>query len=437
MIRKCSITLLVAIATIGCERKPPSIIVTNIPPDTHIFVEGMVDTVPARQIIHWWGNDPDGWVVGYHYNWDNSPDTVFTTATCDTFVLSAEDTVNLHILRVWAEDNEGAIDTTPAELIIPVRNSPPTVSFKYGSLPADTTFPVATFYLEAHDIDGDESVAGFYYKLDTDTMLRFTPSDTPYVTLRDIEPGQRTFIVWAVDISNARSDSISHTWWVKPVLSDLLVVDDDPDNQADRFYLDALESMGYTPNVWRIEDGLPYSPIDVDIIINELGFNKILWYTGKDISHLSEAQKPIERYLNAGKKLLLISSATLNAFYDPEIPSPFPYDYLGVDTATVVWDKLIPAGTVIRRDTNVTGYPDSLKVSIFLSRFDAFEAQPQAEIIYRLPESGLWEGTPGVAVRYPVDNPIVIFFSMPLHRLNGFNNAINVINYIFEHEFME
>ena len=78
MIRRCSITLLVAIATIGCERKPPSIIVTNIPPDTHIFVEGMVDTVPARQIIHWWGNDPDGWVVGYHYNWDNSPDTVFT-----------------------------------------------------------------------------------------------------------------------------------------------------------------------------------------------------------------------------------------------------------------------------------------------------------------------------------------------------------------------
>lgn len=433
--RKFFIIIIAIIALIGCERQPPTQPVLNIPPETHIFVEGMVDTVPAKQIIHWWGNDPDGFVVGYYYNWNGGEDTIFTVLTCDTFVLRAEDTVNFHTLMVWAKDNEDAIDLTPAELTIPVRNSSPTVEFKDKSLPDDTTLPVATFYLVAHDIDGDESVAGFYYRLDTDISRSFIPADSPYVTLKDIPPGERTFYAWAVDESNALSDSISYTWWVEEIVSDILIVDDEPGAGAGLFYKEIMESLGLDYNLWKVERGLPYSPFDVDITINELGFTTIIWYTGKDVSHLPDAQKPIERYLDDGKNLLLVSPSLLNGFYDPEIPSPFPDNYLGVDLATVIWDKLIPMGSIISRDTLVSGYPDSLKVSSFISKFDAFETTEEAEAIYRLPETGWWEGRPCVAVRHPAQNPNCVFFSIPIDKLNGLINAEDVVKYVLTEEF--
>ncbi|PIS24479.1 MAG: hypothetical protein COT45_04315, partial [bacterium (Candidatus Stahlbacteria) CG08_land_8_20_14_0_20_40_26] len=411
--KKFCIIFISIITLIGCEKEPPTEPVLNIPPETHIFVEGLVDTVPARQVIHWWGNDPDGWVVGYYYNWDEG-DTVFTTLTCDTFVLRAEDTVNFHTLTVWAEDNEGATDPTPAGLTIPVRNSPPTVYFKDKSLPKDTTLPVATFYLEAEDIDGNESVAGFYYRLDTDISRSFIPADIPYVTLRDITPGERTFYAWAVDESNALSDSISYTWWVEGIVSDILLVDDEPGAGARPFYRDIIESMGLTYNLWRVEDGLPYSPFDVDITINELGFNTIIWYTGDDICHLSDAQKPVERFLDDEKTLFLVSPSALNNLYfNVAIPSAFVYNYLGVDTSTLTEDYMdivLPPGYVISRDTLVTGYPDSLMMSVpIISMFDAFETTEEAAALYRLPETGRWEGRPCVAVRHPAHNPNCVF----------------------------
>lgn len=438
--KKLFIIFIAIIALIGCEREPPTQPVLNIPPETRIFVEGIVDTVPARQVIHWWGNDPDGFVVGYHYNWDGGEDTIFTVLTCDTFVLRAEDTVNFHILTVWAKDNEDAIDPTPAELTIPVRNSPPTVEFKDKSLPDDTTLCVATFYLVAHDIDGDESVAGFYYRLDTDISRSFIPVDTPYVTLRDITPGERTFYAWAVDESNALSDSISYTWWVEEIVSDILIVDDEPGAGAGLFYKEIMESLGLNYNLWRIEDALPYSPFDVEITINELGFTTIIWYTGKDICHLSDAQKPMERYLDDGKNLLLVSPSALNdLYYNVAIPSAFVYNYIGVDTSTLTedyMDNVLPSGYVISRDTLVTGYPDSLTMSVpIISMFDAFEATEDADVIYRLPESGLWEGRPGVAVRHPAQNPNCVFFSIPIDKLNGLGNAGDVVRYVLTEEF--
>jgi hypothetical protein len=251
--------------------------------------------------------------------------------------------------------------------------------------------------------------------------------------LRDITPGKRTFFAWAVDESKALSDSISYTWWVEQVVSDILLVDDEPGVGAGPFYGDIMESMGLLYNLWRVDDRLPYSPFDVNITINELGFTTIIWYTGRDISHLPDAQKPIEKYLDDGKNLFLVSASVLNGFYDPEIPSPFPYNYLGIDSATVVWDKLIPVDSII--SSNITGYPASLKVSTFTSKFDAFEATDVAEIIYRLPESGFWEGRPGVAVRCPTDNPNLVFFSIPIDRLNGFGNAADVVRYVLEKEF--
>jgi hypothetical protein len=269
--------------------------------------------------------------------------------------------------------------------------------------------------------------------LDTDTSISFTPIDTPYVTLRDIQSGERTFYAWAVDESNALSDSISHTWWVEGVISDILLVDDELGSGASLFYKEILESMGLTCNLWRIEDGLPYSPFDVSITINELGFNTIIWYTGKKISHLPDAQKPIERYLDDNKKLLLIGASIVNAFYHPDMPSVFPYRYLGINTSTIILDKVIRNGYIIEKDTLIEGYPDSLQATAIIDKIDTFEEREGAKVIYRSPI--FKEEKLGIAVRCPAQNPNLVFFSVPLDKLNGLGNARDVVRYVLEEEF--
>jgi len=418
----------------SCIKKPTEIPVENIPPDTHIFVEGTVDTVPAKQVIHWWGNDPDGYVVGYYYNWDDSPDTIFTTLKVDTFTLQASDTINFHTLKVWALDNENAWDPTPAVLTIPVKNSPPTVEFVRNTLPPDTTLPVATFYFEGHDIDGDQSVGGFYWRLDfeDDTVIHFIERDTGYVTIRNIPEGERTITVWAVDESHALSDSITHTWYVIPVVGDILFLDDNTSSQADNFYRQIMDNNFFGQyTYYRIEYGLPYSPFDVNAIINELGFNYIIWYTGDDYEHFSYAQKYIETYLSNHKKLFLISPACLNSFYNPENPSPFMSQFLGVDTVTA-WDKFILKGYNIL--PQASGY-DTLEVQLSLiSKFDGFEVTPDATPLYRLPDFTAWQGNPVCALKKPDQNPDLVFFSIQFHALDGRGNAESIFLHILRDE---
>ena len=152
MRKKGLILMLGLVLVTSCIKRPLPDLVENIPPDTHIFVEGQTDTVGGRQRIYWWGNDPDGYVTGYYIKIDTS-DWTWTTSTDSLIIFHSESTVIEHHFKAVAVDNEGAEDPTPAEVVIPTINTPPSISFAYNSLPQDTTFPVATFYWEAHDDD--------------------------------------------------------------------------------------------------------------------------------------------------------------------------------------------------------------------------------------------------------------------------------------------
>ncbi len=421
----------------SCLKPPVSSPVENIPPETYCFIAHVdtVDTVPAKVTLYWYGNDPDGEVVGYYYTLDDK-DTNFTTKTSETFIFRVEagDTYAVHKFEVWAVDNEDAVDPSPARVVIPVRNTPPTAFFIQDKLPPDTTLLAATFYFGATDLDGDQNILGFLYRLDVEpeTLYHFIPKDSACVFLTNLPPGDRTIYLRAVDESYAMSPEVYHTWYVKPVVGRILLIDDADVNQADIFFRNFLET--YYPGqytTFRVESGLPYSFLDMDYAINELGFDLILWYTADQTEHFSPLISSFTRYLESGKKLVLISPYVLNIFYNPSLPSsPFGRNYLGVDTVTA-FDKFMVRNEKLY--PQITGY-DSLICNLpILSRLDGFESVHSAKVIYRLPSTTRWTGNPVCVVAYPSENPIVIFSSIQLY---GFTRAEDMLNRMISLELM-
>ncbi len=434
-----TISIILGLLVSSCIKKPFENPVENLPPETYCFIAHVdtVDTVPAKVTLYWMGNDPDGEVVGFYYAIDGK-DTTFTTRTSETFTFNVPsgDTFASHTFEVWAVDNEGMQDPTPAKVTIPVRNTPPVAFFILDKLPPDTTLPVATFYFGATDIDGDQSIVGFLYRLDyePDTVMHFVTVDSASVFLTNLHEGERTIYLWAIDESYALSDTASHTWFVKPKVGDILLIDDANDPQADLFYLNFLEgyySGNYT--VYRVENGLPYSSLDVDYMINGLGFNLIIWYTADQSEHFSPTLPSFTRYIDNGKKLILISPQVLDVLLNPAFtPSPFAKNYLGVDSV-IAWNKLLLRNEKLYPAE--TGY-DTLSCGLpIISRFDGFSPNSNSKILYTLPTiSSRWSGNPPVIIAYPSSTPKVIFSSIQYHALNGLGNAYDVLNRIIREE---
>ncbi|MBN2354785.1 hypothetical protein JXO59_01660, partial [candidate division KSB1 bacterium] len=232
------VTLLMLTMVSGCGLKDPfgdnrtSKPLGNQPPETHLFLfvderqvtvsdtlpDGQVvinvytvglDTTPSRQILHWWGDDADGEVVGYYYQWDYQFEPTYTTLEYDTFYVPIRSRYDEFTFKVWAVDDKGLQDPSPAELRFPVFNTPPTIQFRLNSNPRITgnpevtnyTFPTRTFIWEAADDDGRETITAIYYALDDTSNWTQLTGTEDQITLRNLEPGEHTFFVKAQDVS--------------------------------------------------------------------------------------------------------------------------------------------------------------------------------------------------------------------------------------------
>jgi len=429
-----ALTIGLLLSIVACEKKPPPEFVPNIPPETHLFIEGTVDTVGARQHLYWWGNDPDGYIKGFYLAVDDTSEKFWTERHDSTFVFESGSTVVVHRFYAWAVDNEDLADTSPAVLTLPVVNTPPTVQIVDQSVPRDTILPVLTLYFEGHDIDGDETIEGYLYRTDLDGEDEWTElgPEADHVTLFDLPSGERTFYIRAWDNAGALSNVDSCLFVVGEVRGDFLLVDDELGDDGGSFYREVLDSLGIEYTVFKIEMGLPYSSFDVDYILNQMGFSCLLWYTG-DSSHVSGAQGALVTYLDNGGKLLLTSKAVLS-----HPLSDFARDYLHVDTLTyndLVFLTQYSPDHVLH--AQLSGYPDTLKVSEpIVSRLDGFEPDSAASAAYRLPESSQW-GPTCLALRYPKEGEParLLFFTVPIYLLDGFSNARELVAHILISEF--
>lgn len=274
----------------GCDSGITGTVNENIPPSTSLTVNAINlaenERMTSQINISWWGDDPDGYVVGFEFfigEGYTNPGAVwsFTTRNDSTFVLPiTEGELDGDVrFTVRAVDNDGAFDLNPPSLVFPIRNSPPSIRIVNNETPPDTTYRVFSFGIEASDGDGfanlnrievalnDTTSASSWVKLDPDvTLLTMRIDDTIANPIATISVGrsllstaevftsinvdaENTMYFRSVDNAAAFSDIAEYTWYVKRQTSKVLFLNDyfGP-NSANREQLhrQALASAGIT-----------------------------------------------------------------------------------------------------------------------------------------------------------------------------------------------
>lgn len=479
------ITAALILAVFGCGAEKSGTISENIRPETHVHLTGDLDTTRTVQILHWWGDDIDGEIEGFFYIWGNPEapidDWTWTTASKDTFYLGISPGLEAEVKEFYikAVDNSavfnsdevtdetrpvdftGAIDETPAQLFLPVKNTPPEISFfpvrsnpdfENLGMTVHETYPIRTFFFDADDYDGDVTLKRIEYTLDDPdfndpVVLEPTAAQ---VTLTDLTPGEHIFYIRTIDIAEAVSPIIrfpetdEYKWVVKEISGDVLLIDDDALESGDantNFYNTALTELGITYSTWNLEKYLPYSGSDLTKTLNF--FDIVIWYSGNPpttstTTNIQTAATSIEDYLYLGKSMLLNSPKICN-------DDLVPYSFAPIDTVLDYEISRVLPDTDF--ETLEEGYPD-IKTSDFLSKFVGFDTAEQSDSIlvyplYKLPEApstSFWDGEPDIGLVKKVENKkgeegVFVYISFPIYKADGNGNAKDLILHILEQEF--
>jgi hypothetical protein len=274
----------------------------NLPPKTFLTVneinlpEG--DRLVSQVNISWWGDDPDGYIIGFEFlvleesriPTDGAGNLVcelpsgiesewkFTTNTDSTFVLPIEEgnTDADVAFFVRAVDNKEAVDPEPPCLLFPIRNSPPVITFRPFETPPDTTFRIVSFGWVASDPDGQANLNRIEISLNNEDDWRELDTNVNFITFRvddTVSPAvatlftgralnstgvtfnsvnvdaENTLYIRAIDNAGAISPVDSHTWFLKKQTSRILYVDDYPGTTGDQrraLHLSLLAENGIT-----------------------------------------------------------------------------------------------------------------------------------------------------------------------------------------------
>ena len=103
-----SFTILSVYIFLSCTEEGVNNPVGNLPPNTGLFLYPDSTILPqqSKLTIHWWGDDPDGIVIGYYFSWDNI-NWSFTSSNDSLFALQIGVSDTIYTFRVAAVDNEG------------------------------------------------------------------------------------------------------------------------------------------------------------------------------------------------------------------------------------------------------------------------------------------------------------------------------------------
>jgi len=440
-----ALCLLVAAALTGCSRDLGKLH-SNMSPETGVFVEGPLDTVRYAVKLFWWGEDSDGEVAGFYYQWtlDGAAPVdggwTFTTAKSKDFILPVPNGYAVQTFWIKAVDNKNNEDPTPATQNFPVTNAMPSVTFGQTALP-DTTLPAVTFYWHGTDPDGDATVAYYVVWLDgqEDSPVIVAGQDTTlgpdYITTY----GDRTVYVRAVDEAQGSSPVISHTWNVIAPVGDVLLVDDVPSSVAggavtDAFYRAVVDSLvpAHQFTIFDVaSQGSFRSPREISLILPL--FKQVVWYgdtRSTPSAGLYMGQAGIAEFLDNGGGLYVEGIAVLGD--NGSLTSDFAAQYLGVDSLRTLYiSPSVPKSTnfalsngwVLQGDLSIG--LDSLKVQGILGGCEIAHPSSQAETLhYLLP--GTFSGQTenyylGTMVRGGVFKTACVTF--PIRRCNGFANA--------------
>jgi hypothetical protein len=442
-------------------------------PDTGLvwdtLTQAFTTVTSSKQLLHWWGEDRDGEIVGYRYKWNVDTAWTFTTGESGLFYVPIRTELDVFTFYVAAVDDDSLIDPTPARVVLPIENSPPAIDFRYRSNPqtadiqSDTsfTFPTRTFVWDVSDLDGVETITDVFYALDDtcDTCWqRLDAASYSSITLREIPPGFHTFYLKARDIAGAESaiarfpdpanPNEPNYWKVLPVVGDVLLIDDfvqDSQNKAQNWYRSVLDSILGTGqySVWEIGKALPFSATDV--IANLNYFKHVIWYT---------AYTGKETYLDASASILGYVMGGGNLFLNAAELKDTTFIWFPLDTSFVLnpSGRLLSGRTLVSQVSPELDLTTSRLIAIRVKGFDPDSTQfAQVESLYRLTEPGggdEWDGTPNVCSlgRFQASptqlSGKIVLMSIPLHNgsapvLEGNGSAGKFIAYLLQEVFPE
>jgi hypothetical protein len=452
---------------------------SNVPPETHLFLQ-FSDTLQlpgetvSMQVLYWYGDDPDGEVIGFEYKWDYDSAWIFTTDVMDTFFVPIAQPKDTFIFQIRAIDDKDMRDPTPDRLSFPVRNSPPSVFFPIDfvqrySRREYNCFSYFSIGWSSSDPDGDATITNFdwfladssYRPWDSTTVdsiywnssfldpanWQHLDSLTTKKIFNDLQPGSYRLFLRCRDVADAYSNIIYYpdtvagsAWNVMPVRGSVLFVDDDQfASNVDSLIPISLANM-YGPDgfsTWVTIARISYYPRDIEETLKL--FDKIIWHGGS-YPHFRDAGDAITSYIAAGKHLLVFS--TQRAAGDTTLYPFLPVDSIRTPNIGVsFWADKVDSCSVGQIPD---GYPDTL-TSLGVQRMgDATGISPGSppgliprpvDALYTL--RGMYSGIiDTIAVRYPAfsSGPAqVVYFAAPVYLCSS--QIGGLLEYILEEEF--
>lgn len=422
-----------------------------------------LDTTVSQQVIHWWGDDPDGEIVGYYYQWSYMPDRLFTTMESDTFYLPLKTAFDIFTFRVWAVDNDSLVDSSPALVSFPVINTPPTIEWKLNSLPpilsdpdvVHKSFTHHSFFWDVYDLDGEATITHFYYAMDDTSSWTELPGTERSILVKNLSPGYHKFFIKAEDIAGAQSTIISfpdsldgdhpNYWLVQEPIGDILIVNDYANDQLtfthQNFYKSILTGRVGEDGVstWEIgaartnlQNSIPYSTEDIELNLSY--FNKVFWFAYRGSNSISESALALTRFVANGGTLFMD-----NAMKDDVKPDT-TWTFTQIDSVYSFSPRgRLFAGTKILADWGDTTLNQTLELSLsgnIADRLWAVLPGGTSTIRYQFEDGSLnssdYAGTPPLMIETHINDGKCYYFSLPLFFCNGNNNIDKLFQHIFE-----
>ncbi len=416
----------------------PTGVTDNKPPNTFLslFPDSTISPQKTRVKITWWGDDPDGLVVGFQFSFD-STNWTFTNKNDSTFQLSISGNDSTFRFWVAAIDDKGLADPTPATNKYPVINSAPGVSFNTGTEIADTTFTIASFAWTGTDPDGNGTIKSYHWALNDTSSWHRIPGSVSSITLRQdsglVLNANNIFFLKAEDIAGAYSRIIQmpdtgKTWFVRQPVGRILVIDDysfslTDKTQARQFYENALDTMLHSRLDIKVSGGANIPKIRNPMFIETLKlFQCVIWYSDRTIAvgqnaNFDLAQETLPFYMASGGKVFFSSG------FPDNIPQGINYvDFGPVDSVTVFQQGSVAEQTpVIVADNS---YPLLQAGSPSPSFVRGLYPIPGAHIIYRMPFNPPYDTNKIiVCIKDFTNTPKIVLMSIALHKMNYAQNA--------------
>lgn len=443
----------------------------SIPPSTKLFLDtiSLPDSLSkfSKVALYWSGESQNGYLRGFEIATDSLPCSTdpayldrlswsFTTLNDSLFLFPVKHNQEFGKVSFYARavDDQGVRDPQPPCLVMPVRNSRPTIA--YDRLPTDTVHLVASLGWSTQDADGEENMDSVYIKINEGAWTAF-PKSVNYLTLAPLQAqdslpeieyltgldglstGLRaTGLVSGItnrvyvrvkDISNALSLPDTVEFVYKNQKSDFLYVDAYAGDAEKVIYTAAMASaqIGSYDYYDMYRDGGNYFPQNWNLTFTRYisYYKKIFWVTDNaNPSGLSleNGAFAIQKFLENGGKIWSVASKLPSNRESPI------YQYLPIDSVSKdLGQARMNTGTLMVPTSAIaTDTLASTTLLLNVSTLYAFKNQTLYSTPGILKLSG-WSG-PETLAAYGTDNSGNInrvVFGVDLHLFNGRAGALS------------